>query len=50
MGGGLFGTPFYLNPKCLVFSAAIITVYFLPKPISNLHKGGMMYYMTVMID
>lgn len=38
MGGGLFGTPFYLNPKCLVFSASIIIVYFLPKPTSNIHK------------
>ena len=24
MGGGLFGTPLYLNPKCLVFSAFVL--------------------------
>ena len=47
MGGGLFGTPFYLNPKCLVFSAAIITVYFLPKPTSNMHKGVIVFLLSV---
>ena len=31
MGGGLFGTPLYLNPKCLLFSLAVIIVYYLPK-------------------
>jgi hypothetical protein len=30
MSGGLFGTPFALNPKCLVFSLLIIAVYYLP--------------------
>lgn len=38
MGGGLFGTPLYLNPKCLVFSAIIIGVYFLPVPAELSHK------------
>ena len=37
MGGGLFGTPLYLNVKCLIFSAMIIAVYFLPHPISVAH-------------
>jgi hypothetical protein len=32
MGGGLFGTDLYLNLKCIVFSAIIIIVYFLPHP------------------
>jgi hypothetical protein len=31
MAGGLFGTPFALNPKCLVFSAFVVFVYLLPK-------------------
>ncbi len=37
MGGGLFGSDLALNPKCLVFSALLIGVYYLPKPksISN---------------
>jgi len=32
MGGGIFGTPLYLNPKCLVFSAFVLAVYWLPHP------------------
>lgn len=32
MGGGMFGTPLYLNPKCLVFSAFVLAVWFLPHP------------------
>jgi hypothetical protein len=31
MSGGLFGTPFALNPKCLIFSAFVVFVYLLPK-------------------
>lgn len=31
MSGGLFGTPFTLNAKCLVFSAFVVFVYLLPK-------------------
>lgn len=38
MGGGLFGTPLYLNIKCLVFSLAILIVYWLPKPSTFAHN------------
>jgi len=38
MGGGLFGTPLYLNPKCLVFSAIILTIYWLPIPATLPHN------------
>lgn len=38
MGGGLFGTPLYLNPKCLVFSAIILIIYWLPHPKSTAHN------------
>jgi UDP-N-acetylmuramyl pentapeptide phosphotransferase/UDP-N-acetylglucosamine-1-phosphate transferase len=38
MGGGLFGTPLYLNPKCLVFSAFVLAVYWLPHPVAYAHK------------
>jgi VanZ family protein len=38
MGGGLFGTTLYLNPKCLVFSLFMIAVYLLPVPASVPHK------------
>jgi hypothetical protein len=32
MGGGLFGTPLYLNPKCLVFSGFVLAIWYLPHP------------------
>jgi hypothetical protein len=38
MGGGLFGTPLYLNLKCLIFSAGVLAVYWLPHPASIYHK------------
>ena len=38
MGGGLFGTPLYLNIKCLICSAIIIIVYYLPHPASIYHN------------
>jgi hypothetical protein len=39
MGGGLFGTPLYLNPKCLVFSAFILIIYWLPHPKAFTHRA-----------
>ena len=38
MGGGLFGTPLYLNPKCLVFSGFVLAVYWLPHPKAYSHR------------
>ena len=38
MGGGLFGTPLALNPKCLVFSAFVLAVYWLPHPTFYTHR------------
>lgn len=38
MGGGLFGTPLALNPKCLVFSGFVLAVYWLPHPYHFTHK------------
>ena len=38
MGGGLFGTPLYLNPKCLVISAFVLVVYWLPHPKAFSHR------------
>lgn len=37
MGGGLFGTPLYLNVKCLIFSGFLIGIYWMP-PYRNLSK------------
>ena len=38
MGGGLFGTELALNPKCLVFSAFVLGVYWLPHPVAVTHR------------
>lgn len=38
MAGGLFGTPLYLNPKCLVFSAFVLAVYWMPHFKAFEHK------------
>jgi len=38
MGGGLFGTQLYLNEKCLVFSAFVLAVYWLPHPKFYQHR------------
>ena len=38
MGGGLFGTPLALNPKCIVFSAFVLSVYWMPHPYYFAHK------------
>lgn len=38
MGGGLFGTPLYLNPKCLVFSAFVLGVYWMPHMKAYEHR------------
>uniref|UniRef100_A0A6C0JYA4 Uncharacterized protein n=1 Tax=viral metagenome TaxID=1070528 RepID=A0A6C0JYA4_9ZZZZ len=38
MGLGLFGTPLYLNEKCLVFSAFVLAIYWLPHPSNYQHK------------
>ena len=38
MGGGLFGTPLYLNPKCLVFSFFVLCIYWLPHPTRTAHQ------------
>jgi hypothetical protein len=38
MGGGLFGTPLYLNPKCLIFSTVILMIYWLPHPTTFAHN------------
>jgi hypothetical protein len=43
MSGGLFGTQFSLNPKCLVFSLMIVLVYFLPHPLSTMHTIVMIF-------
>lgn len=43
MGGGLFGTPLYLNIKCLIFSIFVIIVYYLPVPSNIGHNIVMIF-------
>ena len=46
MGGGLFGTPLYLNPKCLAFSAFVLGVYWMPHPVAYAHKVVMAFVLA----
>jgi hypothetical protein len=32
MGLGLFGTPLYINEKCIAFSVFILVIYWMPHP------------------
>ncbi len=46
MAGGLFGTPLYLNPKCLVFSAFVLAVYWMPHFKAYEHKVVMAFVLA----
>jgi hypothetical protein len=47
MGGGLFGTPLYLNLKCIVFALSIVAVYWLPRPYALAHKLVMSFLISM---
>jgi hypothetical protein len=38
MGLGLFGTPLYVNEKCLVFAAFVLFVFYMPHPKAWEHQ------------
>jgi len=38
MGLAMFGTPLYVNEKCLIFSAFVLAVYYLPHPKALTHR------------
>jgi hypothetical protein len=46
MGGGLFGTELALNPKCLVFSAFVLIIYWLPHPVALSHRIVMAFILA----
>lgn len=46
MGGGMFGTPLYLNPKCLAFSAFVLGVYWMPHPKAFAHRVLMAFILA----
>lgn len=46
MGGGLFGTPLYLNPKCLAFSAFVLGIYWMPHAKEYTHKVVMAFVLA----
>ena len=48
MGGGLFGTPLYLNPKCLVFSGFVLAVYWMPHPQAYAHKIVAAWFLAIL--
>ena len=47
MGGGLFNTKLSLNVKCLVFSAIVVIIYFLPHPPTIAHNIVMLFLLTI---
>lgn len=46
MGGGLFGTQLELNIKCLIFSAGVLIVYWLPHPPTLAHNIVMAFLLA----
>ena len=48
MGGGLFGTELSLNPKCLVFSAFVLIIYWLPHPVALSHRIVMNFILATL--
>lgn len=46
MAGGLFGTPLELNPKCLVFSAFVLLVYWMPHFKAYSHRIVMAFVLA----
>ena len=48
MGGGLFGTPLALNEKCLVFSAFVLAVYWMPHPTFFQHRVVMAFLLATL--
>lgn len=46
MGLGLFNTPLYINFKCILFSAFLIFIYYLPKPKSMAHNIVMVFLLA----
>lgn len=48
MGGGLFGTPLYLNPKCLVFSGFVLAVYWMPHPKAYTHRVVAAFFLATL--
>jgi len=38
MGLAMFGTPLYVNEKCLIFSAFVLAIYWLPHPKAFTHQ------------
>jgi hypothetical protein len=48
MGGGLFGTPLYLNEKCIAFAAFILVVYFMPHQKAWQHEAVFAFVLAML--
>ena len=49
MGGGLFNSPLHLNPKCIVVSAFVVGIYWLPRPKYLAHKFVMSFLLATAV-
>jgi len=47
MGFALFGTPLYLNEKCIVFSVFVIAVYFMPHQKAWQHEAVFVFVLAM---
>jgi UDP-N-acetylmuramyl pentapeptide phosphotransferase/UDP-N-acetylglucosamine-1-phosphate transferase len=49
MGAGLFGTPLYINEKCLLFSAFVLLIFWMPHP-SNWQHDYILAFVLAMLS
>lgn len=47
MGAGLFGTPLYINEKCILFSVFVIAVYFMPHQKAWQHEAVFVFILAM---
>ena len=48
MGGGLFGTPLYLNEKCIAFAGFVLAVYFMPHQKAWQHEAVFAFILAML--
>ena len=47
MGGGLFGTPLYLNEKCIAFAAFILFIFWMPHQKTWQHEAVLAFVLAM---
>jgi UDP-N-acetylmuramyl pentapeptide phosphotransferase/UDP-N-acetylglucosamine-1-phosphate transferase len=47
MGAGLFGTPLYVNEKCIIFAFFILAVFWMPHPKAWEHEAVLAFILAM---